>query len=75
MRAHKAETVKLESRITGFSESVTSQDYDIVQGMYASSCAFDAQSLVTLRRSFVELGLLSEAPDMSKLYTDAFMPR
>jgi NitT/TauT family transport system substrate-binding protein len=75
MRAHKAETVKLESSITGFSESVTSQDYDIVQGMYTSSCALDAQSLATLRRSFVELGLLSEAPDMSKLYTDAYMPR
>ena len=29
---------------------------------------------MTLKRSFVELGLLSAPPDMSKLYTEAYLP-
>ncbi len=74
MRTHKAETVKIESGITGFSESVMAKEYDIVIGMFTRDCKFDAESLATLQRSFVELGLLSTPPDMSKLYTEAYVP-
>ena len=75
MRAHKAETVKIESAITGFPESVMSKEYDLTIGMFTKDCRFDAESLATLRRSFVELKLLSAPPDMSKLYTEAFLPK
>jgi NitT/TauT family transport system substrate-binding protein len=74
IRTHKAETVKIESGITGFSESVMSKTYDIVIGMFTTDCKFDADSLTTLKRSFVELNLLSAAPDMSKLYTEMYLP-
>jgi hypothetical protein len=36
---------------------------------------FNPRALDVLSRSFVELGLLANAPDMSKLYTEAFLPR
>jgi hypothetical protein len=49
--------------------------YDIVIGMFTTDCKFDAESLATLKRSFVELKLLSAAPDMSKLYTEAYLPK
>ena len=75
MRTHKDETVDVESKITGFSKSVTAKSYDIVMSMYTNSCAFDSESLETLKRSFVDLNLLGTAPDMSKLYTDAYFPR
>lgn len=75
IRTHKAETVKIESAITGFSESVMSKDYDLTVGMFTKDCKFDAESLTTLKRSFVELKLLSTPPDMSKLYTEAFLPK
>lgn len=75
IRTHKAETVKIESAITGFSESVMSKDYDLTVGMFTKDCKFDAESLATLKRSFVELKLLSTPPDMSKLYTEAFLPK
>jgi len=75
MRAHKAETVKIESGITGFSESVMAKDYDLTIGMFSKACEFDAESLATLKRSFIELKLLPTAPDMSKLYTNAFLPK
>jgi NitT/TauT family transport system substrate-binding protein len=72
---HKAETVKIESEITGFSENVMSRDYDLTTGMFSKDCKFDAESLATLKRSFVELKLLATPPDMSALYTEAFLPK
>ena len=74
IRTHKAETVKIESGVTGFPESVMSKEYDIVISMFTKDCKFDAESLATLRRSFVELNLLSAAPDMTTLYTESFLP-
>ena len=43
--------------------------------MYTNGCAFDADSLANLKRSFVELGLLDAPPDMTKLYTQAYVPQ
>jgi hypothetical protein len=31
--------------------------------------------VATLQRSFVDLKLLEKAPDMSKLYTEAYLPK
>jgi NitT/TauT family transport system substrate-binding protein len=75
MRSHKADTVKIESEITGFSESVMAKDYDLTVGMFTKGCRFDVESLATLRRSFIDLKLLDSPPDMSKLYTDRFLPK
>ena len=75
MRAHKTETVKIESGITHFNEEVMSKEYDLVMGMFTKACEFDAESLKTLQRSFVELKLLDTEPDMSKLYTETYMPK
>ncbi|HEY1505969.1 MAG TPA: ABC transporter substrate-binding protein [Stellaceae bacterium] len=72
--SHKAEIVKLESAFTGYSESLVAKEYDIDQGMFTKDCRFDAESLEALKDSFMELKLLSSPPDMSKLYTDAFLP-
>ena len=75
MRGHKAETVKIESTITHFDENVMSREYDLTIGMFTKACRFDAESLATLKRSFVELKLLDSEPDMSKLYTEEFLPK
>jgi ABC-type nitrate/sulfonate/bicarbonate transport system substrate-binding protein len=75
IRTHKAETVKIESGITGFPESVMAKDYDLTIGMFSKACEFDAESLATLKRSFADLKLLPAAPDMSKLYTNEFLPK
>jgi len=73
--ANKAATIKSWGKVTGFPESIESQLYEIVKGMYNPSCRFDTESLATLRRSFVELKVLDTAPDMSKLYTEAYLPQ
>jgi ABC-type nitrate/sulfonate/bicarbonate transport system substrate-binding protein len=75
MRAHKDETVKIESGITGFPASVMAKEYDLTIGMFTADCKFDAESLDTLKQSFVEQKQLSAPPDMSKLYTEAYLPQ
>ena len=75
MRANKAETVKIESALTGYSEGVMAKEYDLTIGMFSRDCKFDAQSLANLKRSFIDLKLVETPPDMSKLYTEAFIPK
>jgi NitT/TauT family transport system substrate-binding protein len=75
MRAHKAETVKIESAVTRFSESVMSREYDLVIGMFTKACRFDAESLAALKSSFADLKLVEGNPDMSKLYTHEYLPK
>ena len=75
MRAHKAETVKITGAVTHFSESVMSREYDLTIGMHTKDCRFDPEALATLRRSFVEMKLVETDPDMSKLYTEAYLPK
>jgi NitT/TauT family transport system substrate-binding protein len=73
--SHKAEIVKIESAFTGYPESLVAREYDIDQGMFTKDCRFDGESLEALKDSFMELKLLSTPPDMSKLYTHAFLPK
>jgi len=75
MKAHKAETVKIESALNHFSESVMSREYDLTIGMFTKDCRFDAESLATLKRSFSEMRLVEGELDMAKLYTDAYLPK
>jgi hypothetical protein len=42
--------------------------------MYSDDGRFKASAFKVLARSFVELGTLPAEPDMSKLYTEAFLP-
>ena len=72
---HKAETVKIESEVTGYSESVMAKEYDLTAGLFSHDCKFDADSIANLKRAFVDQKLVETPPDMSKLYTDAFVPK
>jgi NitT/TauT family transport system substrate-binding protein len=75
MRAHKAETVKIESQTTGYSESAMGKEYDLTIGMFSKDCRFDEASLDNLKQAFVDQSLVAAPPDMSKLYTEAFLPK
>jgi len=75
IRAHKAETVKVTSSVTGFPESVMSKEYDLTLGMYTKDCRFDAESIATLKRTFADLKLVDTPPDMATLYTEKYLPK
>jgi ABC-type nitrate/sulfonate/bicarbonate transport system substrate-binding protein len=75
IRTHKAETVKIESGVTGFPESVMAKEYDLTLSMFTKGCKFDAESLATLQRTFADLKLVDTPPDMATLYTETYLPK
>ena len=75
IRAHKAETVKIKGELRHYSEAVEAKDYDLTLGMYTKDCRFDAEGIATLQQSFADLKLTETTPDMSKLYTEAYVPK
>ncbi len=75
MKAHKAETVKIEAKLVGFPESVMSKEYDLTIGMFTDDCRFDPESLKNLKDTFVSLKEMPASADMSKLYTEEFLPK
>jgi NitT/TauT family transport system substrate-binding protein len=75
MRANKADTVTIAMEVTGKDREIVGRSYDELMPMFSDTGKFDAKALDTLRRSFVELQLLPAEPDMSKLYTEALLPK
>ena len=75
MRRNKAETVKIAKEVTAKDEDITSRSYDELMAMFSDDGRFDAKALAVLSKSLVELKILTAEPDMSKLYTEAFLPK
>ena len=75
MRANKAESVDIAKAVIGKDTDITARTYDALMPMFSDDGRFDPKALATLAGSFVELGVLPEKPDMSKLYTEHFLPK
>jgi NitT/TauT family transport system substrate-binding protein len=75
MRAHKDETVKIAMPVLDTDQRLTSEIYDELMPMFSDDGRFDSEALAVLSRSFVEMNTLPQAPDMSKLITEAFLPK
>jgi NitT/TauT family transport system substrate-binding protein len=75
MRTNKPETVRIAKGIMGTDEKTTGQIYDELMPMFSSTGKFEPKALAVLSRSFVEMKTLPSEPDMSKLYTEAFLPK
>jgi NitT/TauT family transport system substrate-binding protein len=74
MRNNKAKSVAIAMQVTGTDEKTTSGIYDELMPMFSNDGRFDPKALAVLSRSFVEMKTLPDQPDMSKLYTEAFLP-
>ena len=55
--------------------SVQAREYDQSIARFTDDCKFDAQSLATLKRSFIDLKLLDTVPDLKTTYTEVFQPK
>src|SRR4029077_19161230 len=75
MRRNKAETVAIAKEVINKDEAITSRNYDELMPMFSDDGKFNPKALSTLAKSYVELKLLPVEPDMSKLYTEAFLPK
>ena len=75
MRSHKADTVKVAKDVMEKDEDISGRVYDELMPMFSDTGRFDKAALATLSKSYVELKLLPSEPYMSKLYTEAFLPK
>lgn len=74
MRKNKDETVRIAAPVMHQSLDITSRAYDEIMPSFSDTGKFDAKALAVLARSFVQMNQLPVEPDMSKLYTEAFLP-
>jgi ABC-type nitrate/sulfonate/bicarbonate transport system substrate-binding protein len=75
MRRDKAATVAIAMDVLNKDEAIISRSYDELMPMYSDDGKFNSKALAVLARSYVDLGVLPREPDMSKLYTEAFLPK
>lgn len=75
MKANKAKTVEIAADVMATDAATTSTIYDELMPMFSSTGKFDPKALAVLSRSFVDMKLLPSEPDMSKLTTEAFLPK
>jgi ABC-type nitrate/sulfonate/bicarbonate transport system substrate-binding protein len=75
MRKNKPETVAIASEVTHKDAEINSRVYDELMPMFSDDGRFNASALATLAKSYVELQLLPQEPDMAALYTEAFLPK
>jgi NitT/TauT family transport system substrate-binding protein len=75
MRNHKSESVTIATQVIGKDDSINSKTYDELMPMFSDNGRFDQKALETLAKSYVELKVLPSEPDMTKLYTEAFLPK
>lgn len=74
MHKNKAVAVKIGARVGNVSEEIENKVYDEVMPTFSNDGKFNPKALAVLAHSFVELGTLPKEPDMSKLYTEKFLP-
>jgi NitT/TauT family transport system substrate-binding protein len=73
-RKNKTETVAIAASVIVKDTDIVGRTYDEVMPMYSDDGRFKPSALAVLSKSFVELNTLPTEPDMSKLYTEAFLP-
>lgn len=75
MRKDKAKTVEIAAEVMGTDAELASSIYDELMPMFADHGRFDKAALDVIAKSFVDLKTLPTEPDMTKLYTEAFLPK
>ena len=74
MRKNKDETVKIAAPVMHQPPDIAARAYDEIMPSFSDTGRFDPKALAVLARSFVQMGQLPSEPDMSKLYTEKFLP-
>jgi ABC-type nitrate/sulfonate/bicarbonate transport system substrate-binding protein len=74
MRDHKDRAIEIAAKATGVSKATTN-GYDDTMPIFNTTGHFEPKALDTLAASFVDTKILPAKPDMSKLYTEAYLPK
>lgn len=75
MRENKAKTVEMMMQMLGDEKDIAEKVYDEAMPAFSLDGKFEAEALNVLAESWVETGALKSKPDVSTLYTEAFLPK
>lgn len=75
MRANRGKTVETAMTVLDINRAIAEHTYDELMPMFSDDGRFNPKALSVLGRSYVDLKFLPTEPDMSKLYTEAFLPK
>ncbi len=75
MRSNKQKSVEIAAEVMGVDLDLASAIHDELMPMFSSDGKFNKRALDVLAKSFVELKTLPSEPDMSRLYTEALLPK
>ena len=75
MRDNKDQSIALAARLTDTSPAVASFGYNDTMPIFSTTGRFEPKALDVLAASFVDIKVLPEKPDMSKLLTEAYLPK
>jgi ABC-type nitrate/sulfonate/bicarbonate transport system substrate-binding protein len=75
MRDNKQKSIDIASKRTGVSTTVATSGYDDTMPIFSLNGHFNPKALDVLSSSFVDMKLLPQKPDMSKILTEAYLPK
>jgi NitT/TauT family transport system substrate-binding protein len=74
MKANKDKTVEISAKVIDVSPAVAARVYDEQMPGFSTDGAFDPAAVAVLKKSFIEMGLLPQAPPDNVLFTTQFVP-
>jgi NitT/TauT family transport system substrate-binding protein len=74
MKANKDKTVEISAKVIDVSPAVAGRVYDEQIGGFSTDGTFDPEAVKVLKESFLQMGLLPQAPPDNVLFTTQFVP-
>ncbi len=74
MKANKDKAVEISAKVVNLSPSVAARAYDDQMPYFSTDGTFDPQAIAALKKSFIDMGLLTSVPDDKTLFTTEFVP-
>jgi NitT/TauT family transport system substrate-binding protein len=74
MRAHREEAIKQAMVVTGNPRDIEAREFDAGLSSFSATGKFEEKPLAALRHSMVALKIFDAEPDMSRFYTEKFLP-
>jgi NitT/TauT family transport system substrate-binding protein len=74
MKTHKQQSVEISAKVIDVDPAVAARAYDEQMGGFSTDGTFDPAAVATLKKSFIEMGLLKQVPADNVLFTTQFVP-
>jgi ABC-type nitrate/sulfonate/bicarbonate transport system substrate-binding protein len=74
MKANKQKAVEISAKVIDVSPSVAARAYDEQMKYFSTDGVFEPEAVAVLKKSFIDMGLLTQIPPDNELFTTQFVP-